>query len=327
MFIIRFHFDAKDYICLMALDNRPLISIVSPVYRAENLVQELVNQIKHHVEKITSSYEIILVEDGSPDRGWDKIETICAKDSKVKGIKLSRNFGQHYAITAGLDHSSGEWIIVMDCDLQDKPEEIPRLFEKAKEGFQIVLAQRINRQHSWIDRTTSYLFYGVLSYLTGVKQDHSIANFGIYHQNVVNAIKQMREPTRYFPTMVKWVGFKSTTLAVSHGEREEGSSNYNFSKRLKLASDIMLAFSNKPLILTVKLGFFMAISSFLIACMVLVNAILGIYQVTGYASIMLSIWFLAGLIILILGIVGLYISKIFDGVKERPIYIIDQIKN
>lgn len=311
----------------MTSKHSPLISIVSPVYRAENMVEELVNQIKYHVEKITSNYEIVLVEDGSPDRGWDKIESICAKDFTVKGIKLSRNFGQHYAITAGLDHAHGEWVVVMDCDLQDKPEEIPNLFKKAQEGYQIVLAQRINRQHSWIDKSTSYLFYGVLSYLTGVKQDHSIANFGIYHQNVVNAVKQMREPTRYFPTMVKWVGFKSTTLAVSHGEREEGSSNYNFSKRLKLASDIMLAFSNKPLILTVKLGFIMAISSFLISCLVLVNAVLGIYQVSGYASIMLSIWFLAGLIILILGIVGLYISKIFDGVKDRPIYIIDQKQN
>lgn len=311
----------------MTSTHSPLISIVSPVYRAENMVDELVHQIKTYVEKITPFYEIILVEDGSPDHGWEKIESICKNDSSIKGIKLSRNFGQHYAITAGLDFAEGEWVIVMDCDLQDKPEEFSRLFDKAKEGYQIVLAQRKNRQHSWIDKTTSYLFYGVLSYLTGVKQDHSIANFGIYHRNAINAIKQMREPTRYFPTMVKWVGFKSTTVEVSHGEREEGSSNYNFSKRLKLASDIMLAFSNKPLILTVKLGFIMAISSFLISCMVLVNALIGIYQVSGYASIMLSIWFLAGLIILILGIVGLYISKIFDGVKERPIYIVDQKKN
>lgn len=311
----------------MISKSQPLLSIVSPVYRAENMVSKLVQEICEQVEKFTFDYEIILVEDGSPDNSWAEMEKIANSNSKVKIVKLSRNFGQHFAITAGLDFASGEWVIVMDCDLQDRPEEIQKLYTKAQEGFDIVLAQRVQRQHGIIDKLTSYFFYKVLSYLTGVKQDHTVANFGIYNQKVISTLRTMREATRYFPTMVKWVGFKTGYLKVAHGEREDGKSNYNFYKRLKLALDIMLAFSNKPLILTIKLGFIMSSSAFLFACIFLINALSGRYLVSGYASLIVSIWFLAGLIILLFGVLGLYISKIFDSVKNRPIYIVDKQQN
>jgi len=303
------------------------ISIVIPVYRAQGIIEELVDRISKAVKDICEDFEIILVEDSSPDNSWLEMERVSNKNYRVKSIKLSKNFGQHYAITAGLDIAQGDWIVVMDCDLQDKPEEIPNLLEKALSGFDIVLARRINRRDNFLVRITSLIFYKILSYLTGATQDHTIANFGIYNKKVIEVIRQMREPIRYFPTMVKWVGFEKAYQDVNHGEREQGSSGYDFNKRLKLAVDIMLAFSNKPLLLTVKLGLFISISSFLVSLAVLIFALLGKYTVSGYASMMMSIWFLSGLIIFILGINGLYLSKVFDGVKNRPIYIVNKRVN
>ena len=297
------------------------------MYGAEGMIEELVNRVSKSVSSICEEYEIILVEDNSPDSSWAEMERVSNENPRVKSIKLSKNFGQHYAITAGLDVAHGDWIVVMDCDLQDKPEEIPNLLNKAMQGYDIVLARRIERQDNFFVRITSLFFYKLLSYLTGTTQDHTVANFGIYSKKVIEVIRQMREPIRYFPTMVKWVGFERAYQDVLHGEREQGSSGYNFNKRLRLAVDIMLAFSNKPLLLTVKLGLLISISSFIISLIVLIFGLLGKYTVSGYASMMMSIWFLSGLIIFILGINGLYLSKVFDGVKSRPIYIITKSIN
>lgn len=305
----------------------PLLSIISPVYGAEGVLDALVNRVSQAIKPFVHEFEIILVEDASPDHSWEELKDLAAGNPRVKALRLSRNFGQHYAITAGLDKAEGDWVVVMDCDLQDVPEEIPRLLQKALEGFDIVLARRVDRIDHWWTRMTSKLFYGVLSYLTGTKQDHTVANFGIYHIKVIDAIRQMREPIRYFPTMVKWVGFEKAYLDVRHAAREEGSSGYNFRKRLKLALDIMLAYSNKPLLLTVQLGLIIAGTSFLVSLVVLVFALLGKYTVSGYASLMMSLWFLAGLIIFILGVNGLYLAKVFEGVKNRPIYFIKESIN
>ena len=155
----------------------PHLSIVSPVYRAEKIIPELVERIKIAASQITDNFEIILVEDCGPDNSWSAIEKECLIDKRVKGIKLSRNFGQHYAITAGLNYSKGEWVVVMDCDLQDLPEEISNLYNKTKEGFDIVLARRFERQDTFLKRLSSKIFYTTLSYLTGTKQDNTIANF------------------------------------------------------------------------------------------------------------------------------------------------------
>jgi dolichol-phosphate mannosyltransferase len=153
------------------------ISVVSPVYRAEKIMPELVRRIKASVEQLTTDYEIILVEDCGPDNSWRSIEDICKLDKKVKGIKLSRNFGQHYAINAGLNYATGEWVVVMDCDLQDQPEEIAALYAKALEGYEVVQARRKERQDTFLKRFTSKVFYGTLTYLTGTKHDPLIANF------------------------------------------------------------------------------------------------------------------------------------------------------
>ncbi|MEI6880589.1 MAG: glycosyltransferase family 2 protein [Bacteroidota bacterium] len=300
------------------------ISVVSPVYRAENIIAELVRRLVFELSKITNDFEIILVEDCGPDNSWLKVLDETKKDKRVKGIKLSRNFGQHHAITAGLDASSGDWIIVMDCDLQDRPEEVPHLYNEAKKGFDIVFARRVERQDRFIKTFTSKMFYKVFSYLSGIEQDGTIANFGIYSRKVINSINSMRESMRAFSPMARWVGFKKTAIDVTHAERFEGNTSYSWNKLINLALDIAIAYSDKPLKLAIKLGFSISLFSLLYAIYNVFAYITGIITVNGYASIIVSIWFLSGLIIFILGIVGLYIGKTFEGMKQRPLYLIDE---
>ena len=302
----------------------PILSIVSPVYRAEKLLSDLVQRIKSAVSQISTDFEIILVEDASPDNSWAEIERLSLIHPEIHGIKLSRNFGQHYAITAGLDQAKGEWVVVMDCDLQDRPEEIPGLFKKAQEGFEVVLARRANRQDGFFKRFSSKLFYRTLAWLTGSQQDETIANFGIYHQNVIKEITRMRESIRYFPTMVRWVGFRQTAIDVVHAANEDRGSSYNFKRLFNLALDIMLAYSDKPIRLTVKLGMLVALTGFLFAIFTLIRYLQGHIIVAGYASLIISLWMLTGFLLVTLGMVGLYVGKTFEGVKNRPIYIIEK---
>src|ERR1035437_711617 len=212
---------------------QPHISIVTPVYGCRTCLVELYLRLTQSLEAINTDYEIIMVNDASPDGAWITIEEIAKKDKRVKGIDLSRNFGQHYAINAGLEKCSGEWVIVMDCDLQDQPEEIYKLYLKAQEGFDVVLAQRQMRQDSFLKVYLSKFFYKTLGYLTDTEQDSTIANFGIYHKKVIQTICSMGDSMRYFPTMVRWVGFKQTAIAIEHASRTEGKSSYNFSRLFK----------------------------------------------------------------------------------------------
>ncbi|MHA7129423.1 glycosyltransferase family 2 protein [Algoriphagus namhaensis] len=300
------------------------LSIVSPVYQADHLLEELVRRITQAVNVFTDDFEIILVDDCSPDASWQKIVELSKEHSSVKGIKLSRNFGQHYAITAGLDHAQGEWVVVMDCDLQDQPEEIPKLYQKAKEGYDVVFARREQRKDAFLKRLSSKVFYRTLAWLTGSEQDESIANFGIYHQKVIREINQMRESIRYFPTMVKWVGFSQASIAVDHAPNTQRESAYNFRRLFNLALDIMLAYSDKPIRITVKLGLGVSLTGFLFAIFTLIQYLRGEIIVAGYASLIISIWVLTGFLLITLGMVGLYVGKTFEGVKDRPIYIIEK---
>ena len=224
-----------------------ILSIVIPVYRAESIINELIYRIKSSVTLNADSYEVVLIDDGSEDNSWKRIEEICITEPNVVAIKLSRNFGQHHAITAGLDFCKGDWVIVMDCDLQDRPEEITRLFQKANEGFDIVFAKRNNRIDSVTKKIFSKFFFWIFSYLTGIKYDSTIANFGIYNAKVIDAIKSMKEPMRAFFPMTHWVGFSTATIEVEHGERFSGKSTYNFGKLFKLAYDIILSYPKKAL--------------------------------------------------------------------------------
>lgn len=298
------------------------ISIVSPVYNAEKTLNQLVDKILENIPKDFDDYEIILVDDYSRDNSWKVLKKLAENNTKIKALALSRNFGQHYAITAGLDEVSSEWVVVMDCDLQDRPEEIPKLYEATLGGFDIVLARRKERQDSYFKRLSSKIFYKTLGYLTGTQQDEAIANFGIYHCKVIDAIKTMRESIRYFPSMVRWVGFKSTSVNVEHNDCQEGKTNYNLSKLIKLALDIILAYSDKLIIMFTKFGMIISCLSILVALYFLLEWFFGHILVPGYASLIISLWFLSGIIITSLGVVGLYIGKIFEGVKNRPLYII-----
>jgi len=301
------------------------ISIVSPVYQAEATIQKLVEQVTAALQGLTSSMEIILVDDRSTDQSWHEIQHTCALHKHVRGIRLSRNFGQHYAISAGLQLAKGEWVVVMDCDLQDRPDQIPILYHKALQGYRIVFGSRRNRQDHAAKRIFSKAFYVVFGFLTETRQDASIANFGIYHRKVVNAIISMEDNIRYLPAMAQWVGFESTCVPVLHDARATGRSTYNLKKMLNLAGNTIISFSGKPLRLVAQGGLILSGLSFLIGCIYLVGYLTGTIKVAGYTSLMISIWLTAGLNIFVLGVVGIYIGKAFEKIKGRPLYIIDEV--
>lgn len=306
------------------MESKPKISAVSPVYGCSACIGELLERLKTALEKISPQYEIILVNDASPDDAWKTIQDLCRSDSRVTGINLSRNFGQHNAITAGLDQCTGEWVVVLDCDLQDRPEEIPNLYNKAMEGYDVVFAQRLHRRDNFFKRSASKMFHGTLSYLTGTEIDSSIANFGIFRRNVIESVCSMREQLRWFPTFVNWVGFKKTKIPVEHAKREKGKSSYSLKRLLDLALNVLVLNSNKPLRLVLMSGFFVSITSMVYALITLIRYLRGEVGVLGWASLIISIWFLSGVIIFVMGIVGIYIGKIFDQIKERPLYIIKE---
>ena len=304
------------------MNNTPHISIVSPVYRGEKMVAELVRRNVESVSAITDDYEIILVNDASPDNSWEEIVKQCESNPKVKGINLSRNFGQHYAITAGLYYAKGDWVVVMDCDLQDRPEEIQNLYRKAMEGFDIVYARRVARKDKFFKRLSSTIFHWVYNWLSGLEADKTIANFGIYKQCVIVEFNKMPERARSFPSLVNYLGFKDTAIDVEHAERAEGKSSYNLYKLFKLSFDVIVSNSNKPLRMAVGFGFGMAAISFLLALYNVIAKWIGIIQVDGFTTTIFSIWFVGGLMLFVMGILGLYIGKIFDQVKGRQLFVV-----
>lgn len=311
----------------MNTKNDIKISVVSPVYRGEKMVSELVRRNEEVLNGMGVDYEIILVNDASPDESWREIVNECKKNPKVKGLNLSRNFGQHYAITAGLTYATGDWIVVMDCDLQDRPEEIPNLYAKAQEGYDSVLAQRVQRSHSWFKKMGSKCFYKVFSYLTETKQDASVANFGIYNRKVIDAVLSMGDAMRYFPAQIQWVGFKRAYLPIQHDERAEGKSTYNLSRLFRLAFDTIISFSDKPMRLMVKMGLFVTLASFIVGVVYLVRYCLGEIEVLGFTSLIISLWLLGGIIISLIGVVGIYLGKLFEKAKDRPTFIVNQKLN
>jgi dolichol-phosphate mannosyltransferase len=300
------------------------ISIVIPVYKAEHSLPVLYQRLKNTLEIISDEFEIILVEDCGGDRSWECILELARLDPRVKGLQLSRNFGQHYAITAGLDHCHGDWVVVMDCDLQDQPEEIPRLLQKALEGYDVVLANRGKRQDPLPKRLLSQLFYKIFNYFLDMNYNGEAGNFRIISRKVVLTFRQMRENLRFFGGLVAWMGFKTTSIEVQHAKSFDGKSTYTFKKLFKLASDAIIAYSDKPLRLSIYLGFLMSFFALLYGTYILIQALLQKTVVMGWASLIVSIYFIGGVIIAILGIIGIYLGKTFDETKKRPLYIISK---
>jgi len=300
----------------------PHLSVVTPVYRAEACLEELYRRLVAALSGITQDFEIVMVEDCGGDRSWEIIGALARKDARVKGIQFSRNFGQHYGITAGLDHCDGDWVVVMDCDLQDRPEEIPRLYAKAKEGHDVVLARRGRRSDGAAKRFTSWLFYRVFSYLADIEYDGQSGNFRIISRKVVESFRQMREQLRFFGGLVNWMGFPAATIDVQHDERYAGPSTYTVAKLWKLASETIVAYSDKPLRLSIRFGFVMSALAFACGIYILVHALVYDSPVLGWPSLIVSVYFIGGVIISILGIIGIYLGKTFDEAKKRPLYIV-----
>ena len=303
------------------------ISVVSPIYGCKACLPELYERLVASLSQISPSFEIILVNDACPENSWECIELLCERDSRVKGINLSRNFGQHYAISAGLDHARGEWVVVMDCDLQDQPEEILKFYAKAQEGYDIVFGQRVNRKDSFFKKFGSAAFNRVLEYFTGSRHDNTIANFGIYAKKVIATINRYREQSRDFLLFARLVGFKKAVIEIEHAPRAHGESSYTLSKLIRLAIDSIVSHSNKPLRLCIKLGFFIAMASMGFAFWLILRYFFYHTPTEGWTSLMVSMFFMFGLLFAVIGIVGLYIGKIFDEVKQRPLYIIGETKN
>lgn len=302
--------------------SSPHISVVIPVYKAENCLDELYHRLKSALENISADFEMVLVEDCGGDNSWQVIERLAAADPRVRGIQFSRNFGQHYGITAGLDICQGDWVVVMDCDLQDRPEEIPRLYAKAQEGYDVVLARRGTRRDALIKRVTSWLFYKLFSYLADIDYDGESGNFRIMSRKVVTSFRRMGEQLRFFGGLVQWMGFPTASIEVEHAERFEGKSTYTIAKLWKLAAETIIAYSDKPLRLAVRFGFLMAFLSFIYGAYILGRAIYYEASIPGWSSLIVSLYFIGGIIIGILGILGIYLGKAFDESKKRPLYII-----
>ena len=301
-----------------------MISIVSPVYRAEKILPILVSEINLVMERIGEDYEIILVDDRSPDNSWEVMKVLSSQNSKIKSIRLSRNFGQHSDIFAGLTKTKGDWVVVMDCDMQDQPKEIAKLYKKALEGYDIVLGQRENRKDKFLKKLSSKLFYKVFNYLSGGQFNNEIGNFGIYKKKVIDSILNISDYIKFFPLFINWVGFKSVSIPIEHGEREEGKSSYSISRLLKLAFNVIVSFSDKPLRLFINFGLGISILSFVLGIYYLYLSITHKITQPGFSSLILSIWFLSGIIISCIGIVGVYLGKTFDQAKNRPTFIIDE---
>jgi dolichol-phosphate mannosyltransferase len=304
------------------------ISVVSPVYKAPKILPDLVVRLEKSLLEITNSFEVILVDDGCPWDSWTVIEELSKKYSFIKGIKLSRNFGQHYAIPAGLDHAKGNWVVVMDCDLQDQPEDIEKLYNCAiKNNQDMVIAASRNRNIHFLKEIGSRIYKKIFGYFSSINLEDGIGNFGIDHKKVISAVLEMGDQIRVFPILVKWVGFRRETLIVSRENRLEGKSSYTFWTLLKLAIEIGLAFSDKILRLGLSIGMLIILGAVIYSGVTFTRYYFGEVKVAGYTSLLLTVLFMSGFLLTFMGILGLYMSKIFQKVKNRPLYIVSETTN
>ena len=302
------------------------ISVVVPVYGCPEALPELHRRLTETLQQLVDEYEIILVNDACPKGSWQGIEKLCQNDKHVVGIELSRNFGQIKALTAGLDRSRGDWVVVMDCDLQDRPEEIPKLYHKAQEGYDVVFARRRIRQDSPGKVFVSNCFYKVYSKATDVKYDPALCNFSISHRHVVDSYCSMRELHRAFVMYIQWLGFRQTAIDVEHDERFAGESGYNFKKRLQMATEILTSQSDKLLKTMASLGLLIALIA-LLAVLWTIIQYFTMHIMPGWSSMIAATFLMGGLTIFSIGIVGIYVGNIFMEVKKRPLYVVRTVLN
>lgn len=300
-----------------------IISVVSPVYKAENIIDELVKRISEEVSKLTEKYEIILVDDCGGDRSWEKIEENCAKNKHVKGIKFSRNFGQHYAITAGLKETNGDIIVIMDCDLQDDPIHIKKLLEEFEKGNDVVFTKRIGRKHSFFKLITAKIYNSLFKIFSDKNYDLDVGSMTLISKRVKDEFVKLKDQDRLYIQLIKWVGFKSAYVSVEHRDRYEGSSTYSVSKLFVTAIQGWTSYSDRLLRLSIYSGLMISIVTLFSGIYIVISYFLKSFQ-PGWPSIIVAILFSTGLILMSIGIVGIYIGKIFEQSKERPLYIVDK---
>ncbi|MCX7793135.1 MAG: glycosyltransferase family 2 protein [Thermodesulfovibrionales bacterium] len=299
----------------------PEFSVIIPIYNEEDNIYELYERLSAVMGKL-GAYEIIMVDDGSKDRSWEVIKDIHQRDSRVKGISFSRNFGHHIAITAGLDHAKGNSVILMDGDLQDPPEEIPKLYEKFKEGYDLVYGIRKERHDPVVKKITSFIFWWILRRFSGVDMPAGQTMLRIMSRRLVDVLKEMREYSRFIHGMMAWAGFNAAMVEIKHNPRLRGKSKYNIPRLFRLAFHAVTSFSIVPLRLATYLGLLSSFVSLLTGIYFIYRKIAYNIPVLGYASIIVSIFFVGGIQLLVLGIFGEYLGRTYQEVQRRPLYII-----
>jgi glycosyltransferase involved in cell wall biosynthesis len=303
----------------------PHLSVVAPIFREELTLRELYRRLRDSLSTISPDFEIIFVSDGGDDRSWDIIRELATADARVKGVKFTRNFGQHFAISAGLDVCAGDWVVVMDGDLQDRPEVIPELYTKAQQGYDVVFVSRMERPEAAIYRLAAGVFYKIFKLLANTDYDPAHGNFSIISRHVVEQYRTMGETLRFYGGIVDWLGFQRTNIQAKHGSRYAGNPGYTLRKRLLLAYHIILAHSDRPLHFSIAFGLFISLLSGGTGMwMIMRSLFVQQYSVEGWTSLIVSIFFMGGIILMVLGIMGVYIGKIFNETKGRPLYVVQE---
>lgn len=308
------------------MSSSPHLSIVSPIYNSVFSLDELVKESKNAVETLTDAYEIILVDDGSSDESWQKIEQLCAEDPHIKGIKLSRNFGQHYAVSAGVEQAMGEITIIIDSDLQDDPQAIHLLYEQHKKGFDTVFTKRIERKHPFVKSISTKLYFLMFGFFADTTFSINQGSLVSFNARVKAAFLQLKEKDRLYIPMLKWVGFNQATVDVVHRARKHGKSSYNFASLIRIAILGWTSHSDKLLRLSIYLGFMFSLASFISIGVIIVMYFTRGFQ-SGWASVMSLLLFSTGSILISIGVAGLYIGKTFEQSKGRPLYFVEKKVN
>ncbi len=302
-------------------------SIVVPVYNEELVVEESYKRLKQVMDSTNEPYELIFVNDGSRDKTAELVSSLCDRDKNVRLINFSRNFGHQTAITAGMDNSSGQAVVVIDADLQDPPEVILDMIAKWKEGYDVVYGQRLKRKgETFFKKITAKLFYRLLSSMTSVDIPVDTGDFRLIDRKVCDVMSSLTEKNRYVRGLVSWVGFKQTAVTYVRDERFAGETKYPLKKMLKFAMDGITTFSYKPLKISTYVGFLVSILSFIYLIVVLCLKLFTDTTVSGWASTLAVSLIFNGVILMMLGIIGEYIGRIYDETKNRPLYIIREKK-
>lgn len=302
--------------------NIPHIAAVAPVFNEQENVSELVRRLGEAMSVVSEDYRIVLVDDGSSDATWSKIMANAQENARVLGLRLSRNFGQHVAIAAGLKAVDADWTVVLDGDLQDRPEVIPELYGKAQQGHDVVFVARESRPESALYKLAQRGFYKTLRTMTGTDYDPAHGNFSIISRTVLLELNKVTENDRFYGGLVEWLGFRRATLKAKHGERFAGVTSYSLLSRIKFAKNIILSFSIRPLYAAVVFGAVVTALSFVFGLVILFKALFFGYEVQGWPSMMVSIYFVGGVQMLMIGMNGLYVGRIAEEVKNRPLYVV-----